>query len=138
VISASHSSGPMSFNIANLRHHLRYRLGNLIFTSILPGPKEQDPEQVQRFMWIMVNELLRLWRHGFLVKTAKYPFGRLIRVILMCVCCDKPAAHKLGGFGSHWHTFFCMRCWIRQQQKATKEAFMRGGQFMLCMPVVTI
>jgi hypothetical protein len=120
----------MSFNIANLRYHLRYRLSNLIFTSILPGPKEQDSEQVQRFMRIMVNELLRLWRHGFWVKTAKHPLGRLIRVILMCVCCDKPAAHKLGGFGSHSHTFFCTRCWIRQQQKATKEAFMRGGKFL--------
>jgi hypothetical protein len=130
MISASHTSGPMSFNIANLRHHLWYRFGNLIFTSILPGPKEQDTDQVQRFMRIIVNELIRLWQDGIWVKTARYPLGRLIRVILLCVCCDKPAAHKLGGFGSHSHTFFCTQCWIRQQQKATKEAFRRNGMFI--------
>jgi hypothetical protein len=105
----------------------RYRFGNLIFTSILPGPKEQDVEQVQPFMRIIVNELIRLWQFGFWVKTAKYPLGRLIRVILLCVCCDKPAAHKLGGFGSHSHTFFCTRCWIKQSQKTTQRAFQRNG-----------
>jgi hypothetical protein len=126
-ISASHTSGPMSFNIANLKHHLRYQFSNLIVTGILPGPKEQDADQVQRFVRIIVNKLIRLWVNGFWVKTTKYPLGRLVRVILLCVCCDKPAAHKLGGFGSHSHTFFCTRCWIRQQQKATKEAFQRGG-----------
>jgi hypothetical protein len=82
-------------------------------------------------MRIMVNELIRLWLHGFWVKTAKYPLGRLIRLILVCVCCDKPAAHKVGGFGSHSHTFFCTRCWIRQSDKATERAFQRDGEINL-------
>jgi hypothetical protein len=55
----------MSLNIANLKHHLRYRFSNLIVTGILPGPKEQDADQVQRFMRILVNELIRLWQFGF-------------------------------------------------------------------------
>jgi hypothetical protein len=149
MISASHTSGPMSINIANLRHHMRYvrqpsmisfahtvhiryQFGHLILTSIFPGPKEQDADQVQRFLRILVNELIRLWLHGFWMKTRKYPQGRLIRFILLCVCCDKPAAHKLGGFGSHSHTFFCTRCWIRQRDKTTKEAFQRNGTPRSC------
>jgi hypothetical protein len=94
----------------------------------MPGPKEQDPDQVQRFMRIWVNELLRLWEDGMWVKTEAYPNGRRVRVILICVCCDKPAAHKLGGFGSHSHTFFCTRCWIRQNEKATPQAFEKNGK----------
>ena len=101
----------------------------MILAGILPGPKEQDSDEVQRYMRIFVNELLRLWQHGFYIKTPDFPMGRLVRVILICVCCDKPAAHKLGGFGSHNHTFFCTRCWIRQKEKATKEAFVKGGMF---------
>ena len=99
----------------------------MILGGILPGPKEQDTDGVQRFMRIFVNELLRLWREGFIVKTARYPQGRRVRVILVCVCCDKPAAHKLGGFGAHSHTFFCTRCWIKQSEKATGKSFAPNG-----------
>lgn len=105
-----------------------YRVANLILHGILPGPKEQDTDQVQRFARIWVNELLRLWETGFIVSTAKYPQGRIIRVILVCVICDKPAAHKLGGFGAHSHTFFCTRCWIQQSQKASAAAYQHGGK----------
>lgn len=94
----------------------------------MPGPKEQTPDQVQRFMRIFVNELLRLWETGFWIYTSEYPLGLLVRVILICVICDKPAAHKLGGFGSHSHTFFCTRCWISQSEKGTAAAFQHDGQ----------
>jgi hypothetical protein len=113
----------------------RYRFGNLIFTSIFPGPKEQDADQVQRLIRLIVNELLRLWKDGIWVKTNKHPLGRLVRIILLCVCCDKPAAHKMGGFASHSHTFFCTRCWIKQEQKATKQAFERDGKLLLSYPI---
>ncbi|VDB94096.1 unnamed protein product [Peniophora sp. CBMAI 1063] len=128
LISASHSSGPISFNIINLLDPQRYRVMNLVIGGILPGPKEQNTDEVQRFMRIFVNELLRLWQDGFVMETPRYPGGRLVRVILICIICDKPAAHKVGGFGSHSHTFFCTRCWIRQSDKATAAAF-RAGAF---------
>ncbi|KZV60007.1 hypothetical protein PENSPDRAFT_558091, partial [Peniophora sp. CONT] len=127
LISPSHSSGPISFNIINLLDHHRYRVMNLIMWGILPGPKEQDSDQVQRFMRIFVSELLRLWEEGFIMSTPLYPNGRLVRVILICIICDKPAAHKVGGFGSHSHTFFCTRCWIRQADKASAASFTAGG-----------
>jgi hypothetical protein len=73
----------------------------MLLSTILPGPKEQDANQVQRYMRIIVNELLRLWKDGFLINTPEGQF--LVRVLLLCVCCDKPAAHKMGGFGGHSH-----------------------------------
>jgi hypothetical protein len=128
MISASHSSGPLSFSIPNLPHHLRYRLSNMLLTTILPGPKEQDADQVQRYMRIIVNKLIRLWEHGFWIETDLVPEGRLlVRVLLLCICCDKPAAHKLGGFGAHSHTYFCTRCCIKQKDKGTREAYTRNG-----------
>jgi hypothetical protein len=106
-IAASHSSGLLSFNIPNLQLHLRYRLTNMIFSTILPGPTEHDPDEVQLFLRIIINELLQLWKDGIMVNTSKYPLGRLVRLILLCICCNKPAAHKVGGFASHSHRFFC-------------------------------
>ncbi len=107
----------------------RYRTANLILVGVMPGPKEQNPDEVQRFLRIIVNELLRLWEVGVRIPTPSTPAGRLLRVILVCVCCDKPAAHKMGGFGSHSHTFFCTQCWIEQKHKSSPEAFQQNGKF---------
>jgi hypothetical protein len=93
----------------------------------MPGPKEQNPDQCQRFLRILVNELLRLWKDGVIMKTPSSPEGRLVRIILICICCDKPAAHKMGGFGSHSHKFFCTQCWIKQKDKTSPAAFSKDG-----------
>lgn len=93
----------------------------------MPGPKEADVDQVHYYMIILVNELLRLWADGVIIYTSKFPNGRLVRIALVAVVCDKPAAHKLGGFGSHAHQFFCMKCWITQEKKATPAAFVWNG-----------
>ncbi|KAI0054356.1 hypothetical protein BV25DRAFT_1951632 [Artomyces pyxidatus] len=76
-ISPSHASCPMSFNIVNLPPYLRYRTANLLLSGIMPGPKEQGPDETQRFMRVTVNELLRLWESGFRVPTPSCPEGRL-------------------------------------------------------------
>ncbi|RDX43089.1 hypothetical protein OH76DRAFT_1361580 [Lentinus brumalis] len=127
LIAPSYTSCPMSFNIINFPPYLRFRATNLLLTCIIPGPKESDPDQTQRFLRVLVNELLRLWKHGAIIPTHRHPRGRLVRVILVGVFCDKPAAHKIGGFGSHSHTFFCTRDWITQGLKATLEAFVANA-----------
>ncbi|KAG1719167.1 uncharacterized protein EDB91DRAFT_1011243, partial [Suillus paluster] len=52
--------------------------------------------------------------------------GRLVCIILVAVICDKPAAHKVGGFASHSHTNFCTLCWITPSNKTTPAAFQEG------------
>ncbi|KZV83930.1 hypothetical protein EXIGLDRAFT_624997, partial [Exidia glandulosa HHB12029] len=51
------------------------------------------------------------------------PAGRRVRVILIAVVCDKPAAHKIGGFGPPAHRFLCHCCWITQADLQTPAAF---------------
>lgn len=93
----------------------------------MPGPFEQDMDQVHRYMRVLVNELLKLWQEGILVRTPRHPEGRLVRIALVAICCDKPAAHKLGGFGAHSHTKFCTRCWVSQKDKGTSKAYEKNG-----------
>lgn len=127
-ISPSHSSCPISCNIVNLEPSQRYRASNLLLVGVMPGPKEQNPEEIQSFMHIFVNELLRLWKHGIRVRTRRFPGGRLVRVALVGIVCDKPAAHKMGGYASHSHRLFCTLCWIEQVNLSTADAFREGGE----------
>jgi hypothetical protein len=53
--------------------------------------------------------------------------GRLVRIILVTVACDKPTAHKIGGFVSHSHTNFCTLCWISILDKGKATAFQNEG-----------
>ncbi|KAF7372218.1 hypothetical protein MVEN_00081200 [Mycena venus] len=119
----SHSSCPTSFAISNLPSEYRYRTANLICTSILPGPKEQTADEVQRFIRPIVSDLLRLYQDGIVVPTPSHPEGRRVRVVLLAVVCDKPAAHKIGGFASHSHTCYCTMCWTTIKDKKTAESF---------------
>jgi hypothetical protein len=123
----------------------RYCTSNLMCTSILPGPKEQNPDKIQWFLCPIISNLLRLWKDGIRVPTESRPEGEvqittshatdnvlnptgcLVHVILVTVVCDKPAAHKMGGFGSHSHTNFCTLCWIPVHNKGKPIAFQDGG-----------
>ncbi|KIK33063.1 hypothetical protein CY34DRAFT_27105 [Suillus luteus UH-Slu-Lm8-n1] len=116
-IAPSHSSCPTSFSICNLPPEYRYRTSNLMCTSILPGPKEQNPDQIQCFLHPIVSDLLLLWKDGIKVPTKSCPQ----------VVCDKPAAHKIGGFASHSHTHFCTACWINIANKDKPSAFTQGA-----------
>ena len=118
-----------------------------MLTSILPGPKEQSPDEIQRFLRPIISNLLHLWQDGVRVPTPSCPnskslshttwvllmslshfiIGCLVRVILVAVVCDKPAAHKIGGFGSHSHTNLCHACWITQADKDKAKAFLQNG-----------
>ncbi|KAF8547617.1 hypothetical protein OG21DRAFT_1569135 [Imleria badia] len=109
----------MSFSICNLPPEYRYHTSNLMCVRIMPGPKEQTPDQVQRFLRPIVSDLLHLWKHGIKVPTESHPEleGRLVRVALVAIICDKPTAHKMGGFPLHSHTNFCTECWISTKDK---------------------
>ena len=128
LFATSHLSSSESYYLVlySLCLFSRYQTSNLLCTSIIPGPKEQNPDEIQRFLRPMVSDLLRLWRDGIKVPTESCPegmpfspciqdhvlirTGHLVCVILVAVVCDKPAAHKVGGFGSHFHTNFCTLC----------------------------
>ena len=144
-IAPSHSSCPTSFSICNLTPEFRYRTSNLLLTSILPGPKEQTADEIQRFIRPIISDLRRLWADGITVYTPNYPhgltsclplmcfcsfgaiLGRLLRVALVALVCDKPAAHKIAGYGPTSCTMFCTVCKIKQANLKTPEAFKHDG-----------
>lgn len=53
----------------------RYRTSNLLNTSVLPGPKEQTADEIQRYLRPIISDLLRLYKEGILVYSPEYPNG---------------------------------------------------------------
>jgi hypothetical protein len=120
-------------------------MSNLMCMSILLGPKEQNPNKIQRLLRPIISDLLRLWKDGIIVPMESRPegevqitmphaadnvltqTGHLVRVILVTVVCDKPAVHKMGRFASHSHTNFCSLYWISVHNKGKPITFQYGG-----------
>ncbi|KAG1764630.1 hypothetical protein EDD22DRAFT_978989 [Suillus occidentalis] len=116
--SSSHSSEVMSSCIANLPTHLWW-------------PKEFNLDQLQHFMKNYINDLLKLYDDGILIKTLGYPSGQWICVILIAVCCDHPAMCKVSSFGGHLkEEGFCTQCHIPKSKLSTEDAMDYDSQFL--------
>jgi hypothetical protein len=126
----------LSVDYSNVSH--RYKTSNLLLTGIILGPKEPSPDQVQRYMRPLINDLLRLWEDGIIVKMPRNSNGQRVQVALLCVICDAPAAHKLGGFGSHSHTLFCTQCWVNLGSKQDAAALRTDGMVFLCFSLFSL
>ncbi|TDL19286.1 hypothetical protein BD410DRAFT_443930 [Rickenella mellea] len=85
VYGPSHSSGALSFSVSNLPPALRYRAANLLLAAMTPGPTEPSAEQLQHYLKIIVDDLIKLYETGISIKTASRPEGRPIRVVLLGV-----------------------------------------------------
>ncbi|KAI0351887.1 hypothetical protein OH77DRAFT_1592537 [Trametes cingulata] len=99
----SHSSGALSFSIANLEQLLRYRLENMLPTAMTPGPTEPDAEELQYYQELVVDDLLVLYHEGVLAPTRRHPQGIRSRVVCICASLDHPGMCKSGGFADKNH-----------------------------------
>ncbi|KAL4259480.1 hypothetical protein AB1N83_007669 [Pleurotus pulmonarius] len=119
----SHSSGVMSFSVANFREAIRYRAKNLMLACMTPGPNEPTAAELQQYLRIIVNDLLDLYDNGVIVCTPKYPQGRRIRVILLAIVCDHPAMCKVIGCADHGHKRApCLKCHVTKEEMFTEKS----------------
>ena len=47
----------------------------MMLVGVYPGPGVANAEKTQRFMKIFIDDLIRLYEDGILVRTPKYPHG---------------------------------------------------------------
>jgi len=55
--------------------YFRYRPSNLIIAAMTPGPTEPTAEELQKYLKIIVDDLLKLWNDGIWICTPAYPEG---------------------------------------------------------------
>lgn len=95
------SVGGMYMALGNFPIHLRYKLENICFVGVIPGPHEPSSisGQFNRFLEPLVQDLEQLYSPGVLLTaTSKYPSGRLIKAALAFWITDLKAARPIGGF----------------------------------------
>ncbi|KAI0349142.1 hypothetical protein OH77DRAFT_1415517, partial [Trametes cingulata] len=113
----SHSSGALSFSIANLEQLLRYRLENMLPTAMTPGPTEPDAEELQYYQELVVDDLLVLYYEGVLAPTQRNPQGIRSRVVCICASLDHPGMCKSGGFADKNHSEQpCPKCMAKLKE----------------------
>ncbi|KAI0784086.1 hypothetical protein C8Q75DRAFT_736488 [Abortiporus biennis] len=66
----------LRFPYKSLEEQLIYHTANLLLVGIIPGLKEQNIEEIQLFLQILVDSLLRLYK-GIIIITRWYPDRRL-------------------------------------------------------------
>ena len=94
----------------NLPPQLRYKFQNLFLAAVIPGPGEPSLHQINHVLTPLVDDLLRLYNDGIIVRTPNHPDGRLVRVALGPLVSDLPAARQMAGFSSHSSRIFCPHC----------------------------
>lgn len=104
----------------NLPPHLRFRQENVCLLGVIPGPHKPSTDEINHFLWPLVEELLQLWSTGvWYTQTADFPTGRLVRGVLGPVVCDLPAIRPVVGFMAFNATRFCSWCLLHIQDLST-------------------
>ena len=93
--------------IANLAPHLRYKIGNMITLSMIPGPNQ--PKNLVSFLDPFLEEMKDLGVNG---RMASFPDGssRLVRVFVVNWLADLPAVAKLALLRGHRAFSPCRFC----------------------------
>ena len=89
---------------ANLPREERYKRENVALLGLIEGEPKHDLNSILK---PAVDELLMLWEGHIFRQGWKCFF---VRVALLCIAYDVPAARKVAGFMSHNATRGCSRC----------------------------
>jgi hypothetical protein len=85
------------------------KVSNIILVGMIPGPGEPTDDQLQNFLRPMIAELNTLYG-GMMMPTYQNRNGEMVRVALMSVNCDIPAARKVAGFMGQSAHKACNKC----------------------------
>lgn len=104
------SYGVIYLTLMNLPRSERFKKENVMIVGVIPA-MEHEPATLNHMLRPLVDELKVFWTTGVRMFTAESPqFKLLVKVALMCVTCDIPAARKCCGFKGHNANLGCSRC----------------------------
>lgn len=97
---------------------------------IYPGPNVPNAEQLQSVLKAIVDDVGPMYDRGVIIKTPKFPNGRLVKAVILAVSCDHPALCKVAGFADHGHALaFCPKCKAPRSELQTVDG-VGGGDLV--------
>ena len=109
-VNSTYSIGAIYLTINNLPRAERFKTENSILVGVMPGPREASTFEINHFLRPLVDDLVG-WYTGQSIRTAEQPNGAVVRLALLNVACDIPAARKVSGFTSHASIHACYKCY---------------------------
>jgi len=101
----------------------RYKPENMFLAGIIPGSHEPPLTCNNHYFTPIVDDFLEFWNTGIKYsRTARYHYGRLVRVALVAVICDLIAARKISGFGAPTCEHFCTFCHVVRSEDGWGDA----------------
>ncbi|SPO27060.1 uncharacterized protein UTRI_10691 [Ustilago trichophora] len=130
-----HSTGAILLRIDNLparlTTHDRRCLG-IHLVGLLPGPKESSATRLQKFLDLIVDELLDFDLRGKVLKTFGHPVqGELVKARLNMVVADTPARAKVAGFALKYRKgTICAYCPKQGEKLGLTDQEEEGGSLI--------
>lgn len=108
-----HSFTPIQAMILNLPDRLRALSHFILLVGIIPDPKA--PISYNPYLDIVVEELLRLYSHGFSCLDPRFtpPRPTQVKVKLLYTCADLPAHNSINNQQGHSAKWGCMKCYTQ-------------------------
>jgi hypothetical protein len=101
----------------NFPADLRMRSDLMFFAGMTPGPHEPDFLEIANILEHIVPVFNKFLMEGRLIKTFKYPDGKIYRGGIGPKMGDRPAISKMtGGLGAS-AKYFCSWCWCTQEHR---------------------
>jgi hypothetical protein len=108
--SSSASLGVVLLCNYNLPRRERYKRENVVLVAILPKMGSKKSTLMNNILKPFVTEMQELYTTGARIPTQSRPEGRLVKVKLLCVACDTPAARAVCGYPGVGSYMGCTRC----------------------------
>ena len=105
----SYSVGVLYLVLFNLPREERFKMENIILVGIIPGPSESK-KTMNSYLGPFVRDMLEFWEGENIWHEFSQTFVT-IRMALVCVMCDIPAARKVCGFAGHSAVHGCSKCY---------------------------
>jgi len=110
-----HKLATFFFQIINLHPEISSRLASIFLVILAHADDLKKPGAMEKILTPLVHELKRLSSEdGVQIELDGDPFT--LRVVLVALTADTPAAHDVRGLQGVGAKFFCRRCLITRQQ----------------------
>ncbi|KAG8800522.1 hypothetical protein FRC16_002711 [Serendipita sp. 398] len=108
------STGSIFMACLNLPLEERFKEENIHFVGIMPGRQQQ--QYLDGILQPLVDELKQYWDHGvYFVGIPGLNRPQLVRIALVQLVCDLPAARKVAGFPGHSASHNCSVCVVHKR-----------------------
>ena len=126
----SYSMWPIMLSLLNLPRNIRYHFGSILLVGIIPSNGSQEPQSLNPYLEILVDELLELSSSTMYDAYQKAPFNCKVSVLLYIM--DYPGISKVLSVVGSGSIQGCMFCDIQgtRNEDLKKTVYLQNRRFL--------